>query len=122
MATSRSTRASRRMPLPVRAQVALALVLFVATTSVVIWRRSVGVSTGRAMERLREERRTLEADRVTYEARWRRAIGRAEVVQQAERRLGMHVASELETRTLVVPGTAPERAVAADSAPPGGTP
>lgn len=118
--TTSSRKRTSRAQLPVRALVAVGLLAFVAVTSVVVWRRSIGVSTGRAMQRLRDERRLLEADRVTLETQWRRATSRAEVVREAERRLGMHVATEMEAKSLVVPSAAP----AAESAavPPGATP
>lgn len=113
--TSSRARASRTR-LPARALVAVGLLAFVAVTSVVVWRRSVGVSTGRAMQRLRDERRLLEADRVTLETQWRRATSRAEVVREAERRLGMHVATEMEAKSLMMPATEP------GAVPPGATP
>lgn len=72
------------------------------------------------MQQLRDERRLLEADRVTLETQWRRATSRAEVVREAERRLGMHVATEMEAKSLVVPSVVPSTESAAT--PPGAMP
>jgi len=81
--------------------VAIGLGLFMAVTAIVIWRRSVGVGTAREMQRMETERRALRSERVTLENDLRRAMSRRQVVQEAERRLGMHVATESQTRILV---------------------
>ncbi len=83
-----------------RSLVALGLLLFVAVMALVVWRRSVGVATAREIQLMEADRRSLRAERVTLENDLRRARSRRRVVQEAERRLGMHVATEMQTRYL----------------------
>lgn len=83
-----------------RALIAATLAGFVLVTALIVWRRSVGVGTARDMQRLEAERRALLSERVTLENDLRRAMSRRQVVQEAERRLGMHVATESQTRFL----------------------
>ncbi|WP_337170883.1 hypothetical protein [Gemmatimonas aurantiaca] len=97
-----ATRRSKRA-LAGRSLVAIALGVFVVVTALVVWRRSVGVGTAREMQRLEAERRALRSERVTLENDLRRAMSRRQVVQEAERRLGMHVATEAQTRFLAEP-------------------
>ncbi|BAH38463.1 hypothetical protein GAU_1421 [Gemmatimonas aurantiaca T-27] len=96
MARARRTKST----LKGRSIVAISLGLFVAVTAIVVWRRSVGVGTARDMQRMEAERRALRSERITLENELRRAMGRRQVVQEAERRLGMHVATEAQTRFL----------------------
>ena len=77
---------------------------FLAVAATVVWRRSQGVATARAMRQMEAERRALRAELVTLTNELRRVRSRRTVVQEAERRLGMHVAGEAEQR-LLVPGT-----------------
>ncbi|MBL0941070.1 MAG: cell division protein FtsL [Gemmatimonadaceae bacterium] len=97
MATRRT---ARKTPLKGRAQVALGLVLFVIVTAAVVWRRSEGVATARAMQVLRQEQRTLRAEQQDLENDLRRASSRRSIVAEAERRLGMRIPSESQTRFL----------------------
>jgi prefoldin subunit 5 len=117
MAATRTRRASARGPLKGRAIVALGLGVFVVTTAIVVWRRSHGVATENAMERLRAEARELHAEQQTLENDLRRATSRRVVVEQAERRLGMHVATENQTRLLPVPSAAAGADTRPDSTP-----
>ncbi|HEY0932060.1 MAG TPA: hypothetical protein VGE27_19240 [Gemmatimonas sp.] len=96
MARARRTKSA----LKGRSIVAISLGLFVAVTAIVVWRRSVGVGTAREMQRMEAERRALRSERITLENELRRATSRRQVVQEAERRLGMHVATESQTRFL----------------------
>ncbi len=94
---------SRRRSRPAmsgRTLIAATLAGFVLVTALIVWRRSVGVGTARDMQRLEAERRALLSERVTLENDLRRAMSRRQVVQEAERRLGMHVATESQTRFL----------------------
>ncbi|MEQ1691003.1 MAG: hypothetical protein ABMA00_06950 [Gemmatimonas sp.] len=95
-----TTRKRRRTPFKGRSLVAFGLVAFVAITSLVIWRRSVGVTTAKAMAKALNEKRSLEAERKTLERDLREAQTLRRVVPEAERRLGLHVASDSQTRVL----------------------
>jgi formate-dependent nitrite reductase cytochrome c552 subunit len=88
-----------------RTRVALGLLLSFAVASVVVWRRSVGVSTAKAMQKAAAERRALAAERVTLERDIREAQSRRHVVAEAEKRLGLHVAPESQSRVLADTGT-----------------
>jgi hypothetical protein len=99
--------------------VAIGLGAFVVVTAIVVWRRSVGVSTARQMRLLEADRRALLAKRVTLENDLRKARSYLQVVREAEKRLGMHVAAEAQTRTL--PGAVRARdAASADARDSGG--
>jgi Flp pilus assembly protein TadB len=117
MAATRTRRTSARGPLKGRAVVAIGLAVFVVVTAAAVWRRSTGHATERAMNRLHAEQRTLRAEQQTLENDLRRATSRRMVVEEAERRLGMHVATEAQTRLLPASG-----AVGADAASPDSTP
>ena len=82
-------------------RLAWALLGFLMIAGTVVWRRSQGVATARAMRQMDAERRALRAELVTLTNDLRRARSRRTVVQEAERRLGMHVATEAEQRLLV---------------------
>jgi hypothetical protein len=83
-----------------RTMLLLGLVLFLGAASVAVWRRVRGVTAGREMRVLEERLRALRTEVVTL----RRELRTAEraVPAEASRRLGMHVAGELETRFLDV--------------------
>lgn len=95
--------ARKRKPLKGRALVALGLGVFVLVTAVVVWRRSVGFDTAREMRRMQTERRDLLAQLEALEHQRRTAVSRATVLREAERRLGLHVATESQTRALPAP-------------------
>lgn len=97
-------------PLKGRSLVALGLVLFLAVTTAVVWRRSVGVRTTRQLERLREEQRALIAQEKYLESQLRRATSRRTVVQEAQRRLGMTRPTEAQTRFIAAPAAGTEPA------------
>jgi hypothetical protein len=90
----------RRGPLRGRALVVIGLSAFVVVTAVVVWRRSVGVATALEVGRMETERRRLLSQLVTLANDRRRAVSRTSVIREAERRLGLHVATESQTRTL----------------------
>lgn len=79
-----------------RSTVALVLVTLVLVASAVVWRRSVGNSEARAMDRLRSERAALEARKAALQRDIRNLSSRAVLVPIAERVLGLHVAHDSE--------------------------
>ena len=102
-----TTRARRRGPLKGRSLVAIGLLAFIAVTSLVIWRRSVGVATAKAMQQAAATKRALESERVTLERDMRSAQSRKQIIAEAERRLGFHVASDSQTRVIAESGKTP---------------
>lgn len=99
-ATRRTTRRSPRGPLKGRAWVVIGLGVFVLVASLAVWRRSVGVATARDMRRLSDRQRALIAEKTTLDRDIRNAMARSRVVGEAERRLGLHVATDAQTRIL----------------------
>lgn len=106
MATTRRSTARERGPLKGRALVAVGLVLFLLVTTSVVWRRSTGVRTAKQIDRLLEEKRSLLAQEKYLEGQLRRATSRRNVVQEAQRRLGMVRPTEAQTRFIAVPAGA----------------
>ena len=102
-----AARARRRSPLKGRTIVAIGLAVFIAVTSLVVWRRSVGVANAKEMAKALTEKRSLEAERKTLERELREAQTLGRVVVDAERRLGLHVASDSQTRVVADPGKEP---------------
>ena len=99
-APKRSTRRSPRGPLKGRAWIALGMSVFMVVASIVVWRRSVGVATARDMRRLSDRQRALLSEKTTLERDIRSAMSRSRVIGEAERRLGLHVATDAQTRML----------------------
>jgi hypothetical protein len=99
-ATKRTTRRSLRGPLKGRAWIAIGLGVFLAVASIVVWRRGVGASTVREMSRLSNRQRALIAEKTTLDRDIRSAMARSRVITEAERRLGLHVATDAQTRML----------------------
>jgi cell division protein FtsB len=83
-----------------RNRLLLWLLLFLGASSAAVWRRVRGVATVRELRVLEDRMRALRTEVVTL----RRELRTAEraVPAEASRRLGMHVAGELETRFLKV--------------------
>jgi hypothetical protein len=106
MAT-RAKSARRRGPLKARSLVAIGLVAFVAVASLVVWRRSVGVSTAKAMRKAEVAKASLETQRTTLKRDIADAQARNRVLAEAQRRLGLHVASDAQSRVLADPTTTP---------------
>jgi hypothetical protein len=94
----------------------MGLVLFMLVAATVVWRRSTGVATAREMQRMRGELRTLRAEQQDLENDLRRASSRRSVVSEAERRLGMRVPTEAQTRFLPSSAFSAAQDVGADSA------
>jgi hypothetical protein len=99
-----AARTRRRTPLKGRGLIALGLLAFLAVSSLVVWRRSVGVSTANAMEKARLEKRSLETERKTLQGNIELAKTRPHIVGEAQRRLGLHVPSDSQTRLVADPG------------------
>lgn len=102
-----AARSRRRTPIKGRTLVALGLLTFMVVASLVVWRRSVGVASAKAMATSLTEKRSLDAERLNLERELREAQTRRRVVVEAERRLGMHVASDSQTRVVTAPGREP---------------
>ncbi len=98
--TKRTTRRSPRGPLKGRAWIAIGLGVFVVVASLVVWRRGVGVATARDMRRLSDRQRALLSEKTTLDRDIRSAMSRSRVISEAERRLGLHVATDAQTRML----------------------
>jgi cell division protein FtsL len=77
-----------------RLRFALVLLGFVAVASVIVLRRTYGISAARAIQAMETQRSGLEAERARLEADIRIASSRARLQPIAEQRLGMHVPSE----------------------------
>lgn len=101
-------------PLGRRSIVALSLVGLVSIAALVVWRRTIAVAENRVVRTLETRKRELISLRTTLERDINDASSRARIVPAAERRLGMHVATELEVRNLPAPGMTD--AVASDTA------
>jgi hypothetical protein len=98
--TKRTARRAPRGPLKGRAWIAIGLGAFVVVASLVVWRRSVGVATARDMRRLADRQRALISEKTTLDRDIRSAMSRSRVIAEAERRLGLHVATDAQTRML----------------------
>jgi cell division protein FtsB len=105
MAATRRTPVRSRGPLKGRALVAAGLVLFLAVSTSVVWRRSNGVRNNKQIQRLQDEKRSLMAQEKSLEGQLRRATSRRNVVQEAERRLGLVRPDEAQTRFISVPAS-----------------
>ena len=102
-----TARAKKRTPFKGRTWVAIGLFVFVAFTSLVVWRRSVGVSTANAIAKQDAQRRALLAQIATLQRDISDAQTRRHIVAEAERRLGLHVAPEAQSRVLAEPAREP---------------
>jgi hypothetical protein len=76
------------------------LFVFIAVAGLVVWRRSEGVKVARDMRRLSDTQRVLVSERITLERDIRNATSRGRVIAEAARRLGLHVATDAQTRML----------------------
>lgn len=98
MATRKSARRSGR------ALVAIGLGAFIVVATIVVFRRSEGTRIAREMRTLQSQQRDLLNRKVLANTRLRGATSRATVIREAERRLGMHVATEAQARSLPTSG------------------
>jgi hypothetical protein len=102
-----ATAARRRTPFKGRSLVAVGLLAFLAVAALVVWRRSVGVATAKAIAMASDRKRMLESERKTLGRDIRDAQSRKRVMAEAEKRLGFHVAPDSQTRMLAAPAKAP---------------
>jgi hypothetical protein len=99
-----ATRRTSTRKLKGRSKVAIGLLAFIVVTSVVVWRRSLGVANAKAMQQALIDKRTLLSEVDALEGEIRNAQKRERVIVDAQRRLGLHVAPESQTRVLLPPG------------------
>jgi cell division protein FtsL len=88
-----------------RGLVAVLLAGFVLVAVGVIWRRSVGVSQGRAIQGLEQQRADLVARKAALDGEIRDATSRARLARVAEERLGLRVPSDSQVIVLPRPDT-----------------
>lgn len=100
---ARAAARKKRTPIGSRTLVALGLAGLLGVSALVIWRRAIAVAENREVRSLQERKRELISIRTTLERDLVEATGRQRIVQAAEKRLGMHVATELEVRNLPSP-------------------
>jgi len=81
----------------------LALVLLLASLSLVTWRQSRALEVSRAVEDARQARALMESEVARLEARVRALESRARVVREAGTRLGMRMPGATEIVILPVP-------------------
>lgn len=103
-----------RTPIGGRTLVALSLVGLLGIAAIVVWRRTKAVAENRVVRALETRKRELLSLKTTLERDIVDASSRARIVPAAERRLGMHVATELEVRNL--PPQSARELIAGDSA------
>ena len=101
---ARAKSRTSRLPLSGRAMVALSLVGLLGIAALVVWRRTIAVAENRVVRGLEARKRELISLRTTLERDINDATSRSHIVPAAERRLGMHVATELEVRNLAPRG------------------
>jgi hypothetical protein len=97
---ARVTTRKSRTPVGGRTLVALSLVSLLGIAALVVWRRTIAVAENRVVRTLEARKRELLSLKTTLERDIVDASSRARIVPAAERRLGMHVATELEVRNL----------------------
>lgn len=95
-----AARGRKRGPMKGRSLVAIGLGLFITIAVIVVWRRSVGVATAVEMAKLEREKRMLVSQVTTLHSQLENAASRSRIVAAAEKRLGLHVATEFQRRTV----------------------
>jgi len=98
---------SARTPMRGRTKFALALVGFLVVAVIVVWRRTEGTALANRARELRAQIGRLESERDALQHDLREAASRKRVVSEAERRLGLHVAGDLQTRTIAEADSVP---------------
>lgn len=93
------------------ALIAFGLIGMLGVATLVVWRRSVAAREAKVVRQLLEQKRSLMSQKTSLESDLQDFASRAKIVPAAERRLGMHVATELEVRIL------PPQTAAKDSSP-----
>jgi cell division protein FtsL len=95
-----AARSKKRTPMKGRTMVALGLAVFITFAVIVVWRRSIGVSTAVEMGKLEREKRLLRSQATTLRSEIEMASSRSRIVAAAEKRLGLHVATEFQRRAI----------------------
>ena len=95
-----AAKARKRGPLKGRSLVAIGLAVFITVAVIVVWRRSVGVGNSMEMATLERQKRVLVSQVTTLHSQIENASSRSQIVAAAEKRLGLHVATELQRRTI----------------------
>ncbi len=105
----------RRSPSALRGRslVIIALLAFVVTAVIVVWRRSRGVEEVRRIAALDAQVRDLTAQQALLERDLREATSSARIKPAAERRLGLRLPSDSQLITL--PRRAPVSVIVPDS-------
>lgn len=111
---ARAAARKSRAPIGGRTIVAVSLVSLLTIAAVVVWRRTIAVAENRVVRTLETKKRELLSLKTTLERDIVDASSRSRIVPAAERRLGMHVATELEVRNL--PPRTTREIMAGDSA------
>ena len=96
MATRRRSASAQRG----RSLVVIALLAFVVTAVIVVWRRGRGYEEVRRIAALDAQVRDLEAQQALLERDLREATGSARIKPAAERRLGLRMPSDSQLITL----------------------
>ena len=99
--------AKRSVAQQTRARVALFLLVFFVVASAVIFRRSAGVTRGRALVQLDKQRLALESERAKLRTDIQSATSLARLLPVVQPRLGMHVPSDAQVVRLPRPVRAP---------------
>ena len=97
---ARTAARRKRLPIGSRTLIALGLASLLGVSALVIWRRALAVAENSEVRSLEERKRELISMRTTLERDLVEATSRQRIVPAAEKRLGMHVATELEVRHL----------------------
>ncbi|MEO7360713.1 MAG: hypothetical protein ABI120_10310 [Gemmatimonadaceae bacterium] len=97
---ARAVSRKSRTPIGSRTLIALSLVSMLGIAAIVVWRRTIAVAENRVVRALETKKRELLSQKTTLERDIVDASSRSRIVPAAERRLGMHVATELEVRNL----------------------
>lgn len=95
--------ARRRVAGRGRSLVAVILLVFVAISTIIIWRRSFGIAQATELRELTRQRQQLQAELTRLERDIRDASTRARLVPLAEQKLGMHVPPDSEVIYLARP-------------------
>jgi cell division protein FtsB len=93
--------ATRKSRFGKRSLIALGLTGFVIVASIVVWRRSLGVSRSQEIARMERRKGELETERKTLEDAIREASSNARIEPAARKRLNMHTATETEVRYFI---------------------
>lgn len=79
------------------------LLVFLVVTVAIQARQTSAALTARRLATLAHDRTALESERAALERQVRQGTSRQTVVERAERELGLHPASDQESRTLRLP-------------------